>query len=152
MPRQKNTTTAPRTPSGKTTVSYNLHLWKVHLLFSSTTKIFTFEGLLLFSDLNLFGFDYLFNTTSFLCHFLYPVKVVRQKIPLAQYEDVVGDNLINLAVVVEDTASQERVLSSEEFNITSPQLIIQVLYKNSQYFLLKVSHIQTYCIHQLKLL
>uniref|UniRef100_A0A3P9B9B2 protein-glutamine gamma-glutamyltransferase n=1 Tax=Maylandia zebra TaxID=106582 RepID=A0A3P9B9B2_9CICH len=46
--------------------------------------------------------------------------------PLAQYEDVVGDNLINLAVVVEDTASQERVLSSEEFNITSPQLIIQV--------------------------
>lgn len=77
---------------------------------------------------------------------------MRQKIPLAQYEDVVGDNLINLAVVVEDTASQERVLSSEEFNITSPQLIIQVLYKNSQYFLLKVSHIQTYCIHQLKLL
>uniref|UniRef100_A0A3Q2WVN1 Transglutaminase 5, like n=1 Tax=Haplochromis burtoni TaxID=8153 RepID=A0A3Q2WVN1_HAPBU len=54
------------------------------------------------------------------------VKVVRQKIPLAQYEDVVGDNLINLAVVVEDTASLERVLSSEEFNITSPQLIIQV--------------------------
>ncbi|CAI5686806.1 unnamed protein product [Oreochromis niloticus] len=54
------------------------------------------------------------------------VKVVRQKIPLAQYEDVVGDNLINLAVVVEDMASQERVLSSEEFNIASPQLIIQV--------------------------
>lgn len=54
------------------------------------------------------------------------VKVMRQKIPLAQYEDVVGDNLINLAVVVEDIASQERVLSSEEFNIASPQLNIQV--------------------------
>lgn len=59
------------------------------------------------------------------------VKVVRQKIPLAQYENVVGDNLINLAVVVEDTASQERVLSSEEFNITSPHLIIQVADKKS---------------------
>uniref|UniRef100_A0A3P9B9G7 Transglutaminase 5, like n=1 Tax=Maylandia zebra TaxID=106582 RepID=A0A3P9B9G7_9CICH len=68
---------------------------------------------------------------------------VLQLIPLAQYEDVVGDNLINLAVVVEDTASQERVLSSEEFNITSPQLIIQVLYKNSQYFLLKKHSEQT---------
>uniref|UniRef100_A0A3P9B982 Transglutaminase 5, like n=1 Tax=Maylandia zebra TaxID=106582 RepID=A0A3P9B982_9CICH len=68
---------------------------------------------------------------------------VLQLIPLAQYEDVVGDNLINLAVVVEDTASQERVLSSEEFNITSPQLIIQVLYKNSQYFLLKQHSKQT---------
>uniref|UniRef100_A0A8C9WYZ8 protein-glutamine gamma-glutamyltransferase n=1 Tax=Sander lucioperca TaxID=283035 RepID=A0A8C9WYZ8_SANLU len=45
------------------------------------------------------------------------------------YERVVGDDLINLAVVLEDMASQERVLASEEFNITSSQLTIQVLEK-----------------------
>ncbi|XP_022617143.1 protein-glutamine gamma-glutamyltransferase 5-like [Seriola dumerili] len=54
------------------------------------------------------------------------VKVLHQQILPAQYEDVVGDNLINLAVVLEDTANQERFLASEEFNITSPQLAIQV--------------------------
>lgn len=39
---------------------------------------------------------------------------------------MVGDGLINLAVVLEDMATQERVLASQEFNITSSQLIIQV--------------------------
>lgn len=54
------------------------------------------------------------------------VKVLQQQILPAQYEDVVGDDLVNLAVVLEDTSSQERVLASEEFNITSPELIIQI--------------------------
>ncbi|XP_029947479.1 transglutaminase 5, like [Salarias fasciatus] len=54
------------------------------------------------------------------------VKVLKQQILPAQYEDVVGDDLINLAVVLEDTSSQERVLASEEFNISSPELIIQI--------------------------
>lgn len=40
---------------------------------------------------------------------------------------MVGDDLINLAVVLEDMTSQERVLASEEFNIASPELTIQVL-------------------------
>lgn len=62
-----------------------------------------------------------------LCPSLFPVKVLRQQILPAQYENVVGDNLINLAVVLEDMATQERVLASEEFNIASPQLTIQVL-------------------------
>lgn len=52
--------------------------------------------------------------------------VIQQYILPAQYEDVLGDGLINLAVVLEDMATQERVLASEEFNITSSQLIIQV--------------------------
>ncbi|CAN9511871.1 unnamed protein product [Ophioblennius macclurei] len=52
-------------------------------------------------------------------------KVLQQQILPAQYEDVVGDDLINLAVVLEDTSSQERVLAAEEFNIASPELIIQ---------------------------
>uniref|UniRef100_A0A8C4FB90 protein-glutamine gamma-glutamyltransferase n=1 Tax=Dicentrarchus labrax TaxID=13489 RepID=A0A8C4FB90_DICLA len=58
-------------------------------------------------------------------------KVIQQQILPAQYEDVVGDDLINLAVVLEDTASQDRVLASEEFNITSPQLIIQIADEDS---------------------
>ncbi len=36
------------------------------------------------------------------------------------------DSLVNLAVVIEDVKSQERVLASEEFNIHSPSLNIQV--------------------------
>ncbi|MEQ2212812.1 hypothetical protein XENOCAPTIV_005424 [Xenoophorus captivus] len=37
------------------------------------------------------------------------------------------NSLINLAVVLEDMATHKRVLASEEFNIASPELIIQVL-------------------------
>lgn len=63
----------------------------------------------------------------------YPAKVVHQQILPAQYEDVVGDDLINLAVVLEDMNSQERVLASEEFNIASPQLTIEVIERDSDY-------------------
>ncbi|KAM9409024.1 transglutaminase 5, like [Pholidichthys leucotaenia] len=59
------------------------------------------------------------------------VKVLHQQISPDQYEDVVGDDLINLAVVLEDMANQERVLASEEFNIISPELIIQIADENS---------------------
>ncbi|CAK6952735.1 transglutaminase 5%2C like [Scomber scombrus] len=59
------------------------------------------------------------------------VKVLSQQILPVQYEDVVGDDLINLAVVLEDTASQELCLASEEFNIASPNLLIQVEDENS---------------------
>lgn len=58
--------------------------------------------------------------------FFSAARVIKQLILPAQYEDVVGDDLINLAVVLEDTASQECVLASEEFNIPSSQLTIQV--------------------------
>ncbi|XP_034544593.1 transglutaminase 5, like [Notolabrus celidotus] len=54
----------------------------------------------------------------------------RQILP-AQYEDVVGDDLINLAVVLEDMGSQERVLAMEEFNIASPLLNIQIADEDS---------------------
>ncbi|KAM6947146.1 transglutaminase 5, like [Lycodopsis pacificus] len=59
------------------------------------------------------------------------VKIIHQQILPAQYEDVVGDDLINLAVVLEDMASRERVLASEEFNIASPQLTIQIADEDS---------------------
>lgn len=57
---------------------------------------------------------------------VFPAKVVHQQILPAEYAHVLGDNLINLAVVVEDMDSQERVLASEEFNIASPHLTVQV--------------------------
>lgn len=58
---------------------------------------------------------------------LFPGKVLRQQILPEQYEHAVGDKLINLAVVLEDMSSQERVLATEEFNVASPELSIQVL-------------------------
>ncbi|KAM3621781.1 uncharacterized protein V6R79_015918 [Siganus canaliculatus] len=58
-------------------------------------------------------------------------KAIQQQILPAQYENVVGDDLINLAVVVEDMNSQERVLASEEFNIGSQELTIEVANENS---------------------
>ncbi|XP_030585509.1 transglutaminase 5, like isoform X2 [Archocentrus centrarchus] len=59
------------------------------------------------------------------------VKVLHLQIPPAKYQDVVESKLINLAVVLEDMASRETVLASEEFNLASPQLIIQVSRENS---------------------
>ncbi|KAM7005824.1 transglutaminase 5, like [Tautogolabrus adspersus] len=53
-------------------------------------------------------------------------KVLHQQILPAEYEDVVGDDLVNLAVVLEDMNTHNRVLASEEFNIVSPQLNIQI--------------------------
>lgn len=55
------------------------------------------------------------------------VKVLNQQILPAQYRDVVGDKVVNLAAVLQDTASREHALASEEFNVASPQLIIKVL-------------------------
>ncbi|XP_011473235.1 protein-glutamine gamma-glutamyltransferase 5 [Oryzias latipes] len=57
-------------------------------------------------------------------------KVLRHQILPEQYEDAVGDKLINLAVVLQDMSTLERILTSEEFNIVSPDLIIQVVDKN----------------------
>ncbi|XP_056157840.1 transglutaminase 5, like [Lampris incognitus] len=64
---------------------------------------------------------------------LAPLEVtsLHHQIPAAVCEGLMGDDLVNLAVVLEDEASQERVLASEEFNITSPQLSIQIADEDS---------------------
>ncbi|KAM8914339.1 transglutaminase 5, like [Spinachia spinachia] len=54
------------------------------------------------------------------------VRLIPQQIPPALHQRVGGDDLINLAVVLVDSASHERVLASEEFNVASPVLTIQV--------------------------
>ncbi|XP_056462367.1 transglutaminase 5, like [Gadus chalcogrammus] len=55
------------------------------------------------------------------------VRVVRHQISPVHYEDVVGDDLINLAVVLEDPYNQQRVLACEEFNIENPQLDVEIM-------------------------
>uniref|UniRef100_A0A3Q3JHG3 protein-glutamine gamma-glutamyltransferase n=2 Tax=Monopterus albus TaxID=43700 RepID=A0A3Q3JHG3_MONAL len=59
------------------------------------------------------------------------VKVLHQQILPAQYQGMVGENLVNLAVVLVDMASQEHALASKEFNITNPQLTIQIADEDS---------------------
>ncbi|XP_066558983.1 transglutaminase 5, like [Amia ocellicauda] len=57
----------------------------------------------------------------------YEVKDIQHQILYSQYaKALVGDNLVNLAVVVEDEATQDRGLATEEFNIVSPRITIQV--------------------------
>ncbi|XP_041743133.1 LOW QUALITY PROTEIN: protein-glutamine gamma-glutamyltransferase 5 [Coregonus clupeaformis] len=58
-------------------------------------------------------------------------KAIHHQIGHVLYESLMGDDLVNLAVVMEDKSTQERVLASEEFNITSPQLFIQIADEDS---------------------
>ncbi|XP_073707865.1 protein-glutamine gamma-glutamyltransferase 5-like [Garra rufa] len=46
-------------------------------------------------------------------------------------KETAEDSLVNLAVVIEDVNSQERVLASEEFNIRSPTLTVQIQNESS---------------------
>ncbi|KAJ8400572.1 hypothetical protein AAFF_G00393410 [Aldrovandia affinis] len=57
----------------------------------------------------------------------YGVKIITHQIPHSSYEQMLlGDSLVNLAVVMQDLGSHERVLATEEFNIPNPQISIQV--------------------------
>ncbi|CAM4619904.1 unnamed protein product [Leuciscus chuanchicus] len=58
---------------------------------------------------------------------------VKHEISFNNYmlNEVREDCLVNLAVVIEDVKSQERVLVSEEFNISSPALNIQIQNESS---------------------
>ncbi|XP_061543481.1 transglutaminase 5, like [Phycodurus eques] len=53
-------------------------------------------------------------------------KFMKQQILPGQYEDVVGDDLVNLAAVLEDVATHERVLAVEEFSVVTPELLIKI--------------------------
>lgn len=57
---------------------------------------------------------------------VYSVKVIQHQIPYSQYSALGNEQLVNLAAVIMDTATHERVLASEEFNLTSPIINIQV--------------------------
>ncbi|XP_026111718.1 protein-glutamine gamma-glutamyltransferase 5-like [Carassius auratus] len=53
---------------------------------------------------------------------------IKHEISFKEYmrKETEEDSLVNLAVVIEDVKSQERVLASEEFNIRTPSLNVQV--------------------------
>lgn len=59
---------------------------------------------------------------------------IPQQIPYEMCHALIGDNLVNLAVVVEDEGSQDRVLAYEEFNIGTPEIDIKVwwLYRDTK--------------------
>ncbi|XP_017335577.1 transglutaminase 5, like [Ictalurus punctatus] len=53
-------------------------------------------------------------------------KVLQHQISYSQYSALGNEQLVNLAAVIMDVATQERVLASEEFNFASPVIHIQV--------------------------
>ncbi|MCJ8729533.1 hypothetical protein PDJAM_G00107410 [Pangasius djambal] len=58
-------------------------------------------------------------------------KVLQHQISYSQYSALGNEQLVNLAVVIMDMTTQERVLASEEFNITGPIVHIQVADEDS---------------------
>ncbi|KAJ8259035.1 hypothetical protein COCON_G00180470 [Conger conger] len=57
----------------------------------------------------------------------YEVKTTVHHITHSEYDEMLlGDGLMNLAVVMQDTGSYERVLVTEEFNITNPLISISM--------------------------
>lgn len=45
----------------------------------------------------------------------------------SQYESVLaGDDIVNVAVVIKDVRTKERVLAAQEFSISSPKITIEV--------------------------
>uniref|UniRef100_A0A3B4YB39 protein-glutamine gamma-glutamyltransferase n=1 Tax=Seriola lalandi dorsalis TaxID=1841481 RepID=A0A3B4YB39_SERLL len=52
---------------------------------------------------------------------------LQHTIPPSEYESAVaGDDIVNLSVVMEDVGTEERVLDSQEFNLTSPEINIEI--------------------------
>lgn len=66
------------------------------------------------------------NSLIFFPLALYSGKVLQHQISYSQYSALGNEQLVNLAAVIMDVATQERVLASEEFNFASPVIHIQV--------------------------
>ncbi|XP_008316607.1 protein-glutamine gamma-glutamyltransferase 5-like isoform X2 [Cynoglossus semilaevis] len=61
--------------------------------------------------------------------YLQPLEslAVRHTIPLSEYESAVAaDGIVNLAVVMKDTVTEERVLEIQEFNLSSPKIDVEI--------------------------
>ncbi|XP_066520134.1 transglutaminase 5, like [Hoplias malabaricus] len=58
-------------------------------------------------------------------------KVLAHQISYNQYAQLGDGQLVNLATVVKDVASQQRVLASEEFNLTRPLIKIRIADEDS---------------------
>uniref|UniRef100_A0A8C1N7J9 protein-glutamine gamma-glutamyltransferase n=1 Tax=Cyprinus carpio TaxID=7962 RepID=A0A8C1N7J9_CYPCA len=67
---------------------------------------------------------------------------IKHEISFKDYmlKEVEEDSLVNLAVVIEDVKSQERVLATEEFNIRSPALTVQI---QNEYVVINTQQVAT---------
>uniref|UniRef100_A0A4W6CMY1 protein-glutamine gamma-glutamyltransferase n=1 Tax=Lates calcarifer TaxID=8187 RepID=A0A4W6CMY1_LATCA len=55
------------------------------------------------------------------------VLTLKHTIPPSDYESVMADDdIVNLAVVIKDVRTEERVLDTKDFNISSPQITIEI--------------------------
>ncbi|KAK2851064.1 hypothetical protein Q5P01_007340 [Channa striata] len=55
------------------------------------------------------------------------VLTLRHTIFTSEHEPfLAGDDIVNLAVVIKDTQTEERVLAAQEFNVSSPQITIEI--------------------------
>uniref|UniRef100_A0A671YJZ2 protein-glutamine gamma-glutamyltransferase n=1 Tax=Sparus aurata TaxID=8175 RepID=A0A671YJZ2_SPAAU len=55
------------------------------------------------------------------------VLKLRHTIPSSEHESVLaGDDMVNVAVVVKDVRAKERVLDTQEFSMSSPQITIEI--------------------------
>ncbi|XP_040009880.1 protein-glutamine gamma-glutamyltransferase 2-like [Xiphias gladius] len=55
------------------------------------------------------------------------VLTLQHTIPPSEYESILaGDDIVNLAVVIKDVKTKERVLDTQEFNIRTPQITIEI--------------------------
>lgn len=87
----------------------------------SYSVVFYFFQQILFALLLLLFF---FTPTSFM---LAAVLKLRHTIPSSEHESVLaGDDMVNVAVVVKDVRTKERVLDTQEFSMSSPQITIEV--------------------------
>lgn len=64
--------------------------------------------------------------------------MIQHQISCSQYSALGNEQLINLAAVIMDAATNERALASEEFNFTSPIINIKVLNSGKFVFLLEI--------------
>lgn len=92
------------------------------VVFPYIGKLSTLIGLLICDIWSLFPSDKAFFSP------VSTAAVIQHSIPYAQaMRFLLGDNLVNLAVVLRDDVTMERALAYEEFNISTPQISIQVL-------------------------
>ncbi|KAM6930115.1 protein-glutamine gamma-glutamyltransferase 5-like [Lycodopsis pacificus] len=55
------------------------------------------------------------------------VLTLRHSIPPSEYESVLaGDDIVNVAVVINDVRTEERFLATQEFSMSSPQITIEI--------------------------
>lgn len=108
--KEKSLTRVSRPCEGKEPSSLSNTRWLL-LIICLSLSIFWILSLMNFS-------------TSFM---LWAVLKLCHTIPYFEYESALaGDDIVNVAVVIKDVRTKERVLAAQEFNLRSPKISIKV--------------------------